>query len=108
MKYAFMQEHREAYKVRSMCDVLKVSRSGYYAWRDRLPSARQRGSAELLQQIRHIHTQSRSLYGSPRITAELNEQGHRCGKNRVASYEAPFDTSRGEEKEIQENDRFTT
>ena len=57
---------------------------GYYAWRDRPPSARQRGSAELLQQIRQVHTQSRSLYGSPRITAELNEQGLRCGKNRVA------------------------
>jgi transposase InsO family protein len=84
MKYEFMEEHREAYKAKSMCEVLKVSRSGYYAWRDRLPSTRQRGSAELLQQIRQIHTQSRRLYGSPRITAELNEKGHRCGKNRVA------------------------
>lgn len=84
MKYEFMEEHREAYKVRSMCEVFKVSRSGYYAWKGRLPSARQRGSAELVQQIRQIHTQSRSLYGSPRITAELKEQGQRCGKNRVA------------------------
>ncbi len=67
-----------------MCKVLKVSRSGYYAWRDRLPSTRQRDNAELLQQIRQIHAQSRNLYGSLRITAELNEQGLRCGKHRVA------------------------
>ena len=67
-----------------MCRVLKVSRSGYYAWRDRLPSTRRRANADLLQRIRQIHVQSRSLYGSPRITAELNEQGLRCGKHRVA------------------------
>jgi len=67
-----------------MCRVLKVSRSGYYAWRDRLPSTRRRVNADLLQRIRRIHVQSRSLYGSPRITAELNEQGLRCGKHRVA------------------------
>jgi transposase InsO family protein len=79
-----MDEYRKAYKVSTMCRVLKVSRSGYYAWRDRVPSTRRRDNAELLQRIRQIHVQSRSLYGSPRITAELNEQGLRCGKHRVA------------------------
>ena len=49
-----------------------------------MPSTRRRDNAELLQRIRQIHIQSRSLYGSPRITAELNEQGLRCGKHRVA------------------------
>jgi putative transposase len=84
MKYGFMEEHREAYKVKSMCEVLKVSRSGYYAWSTRQPSRRQRANAELLERIRKVHSQSRRLYGSPRITAELNEEGVRCGKNRVA------------------------
>jgi transposase InsO family protein len=79
-----MDEYRKAYKVSTMCRVLNVSRSGYYAWRDRLPSGRRRDNAELLKRIRQIHMQSRSLYGSPRITAELNEQGLRCGKHRVA------------------------
>jgi transposase InsO family protein len=79
-----MDEYRKAYKVSTMCRVLKVSRSGYYAWRDRVPSTRRRDNAELLQRIRQIHVQSRSLYGSLRITAELNEQGLRCGKHRVA------------------------
>jgi putative transposase len=79
-----MDEYRKSYKVSTICRVLKVSRSGYYAWRDREPSTRRRDNAELLQRIRQIHVQSRSLYGSPRITAELNEQGLRCGKHRVA------------------------
>jgi transposase InsO family protein len=79
-----MEEHKETYKAKSMREVLKVSRSGYYAWRTRQPSTRQKDSEELLGRIREIHSQSRRLYGSPRITAELNEQGLRCGKNRVA------------------------
>lgn len=84
MKYEFMEEHRETYKVKSICEVLKVSRSGYYAWRTRQPSRRKKANEELLERIREIHAQSRRLYGSPRITAELNEEGLRCRKNRVA------------------------
>jgi len=84
MKYRFIEEYREAYKIKSMCKVLKVSRSGYYAWETRQPSLRQRGNEALLRQIREIHAQSRRLYGSPRIAAELKRQGFGCGKNRVA------------------------
>ena len=84
MTYQLMEEHREAYKAKSMCDGLKVSRSGYYAWRSRQPSPRQKDNEELLGHIREVHTQNRRLYGSPRITAALKEQGLRCGKNRVA------------------------
>jgi len=79
-----MGEHRERHRVKRMCEVLKVSQSGYYAWERREPSLRQRGNEELLRQIREVHTQSRRLYGSPRIVAELRKQGVRCGKNRVA------------------------
>jgi putative transposase len=79
-----MGEHRESYEIKSMGEVLKVSRSGYYAWKVRQPSARQRANEELLRQIREVHSQSRKLYGSPRITAELKRQGFRWGKNRVA------------------------
>jgi putative transposase len=84
MKYRFIEDNRESYKIKSMCEVLKVSRSGYYAWETRQPSIRQRDNDELLRQIREIHTQSRGLYGSPRVAAELNKQGVRCGKNRVS------------------------
>jgi len=79
-----MGEHRESYQVKSMGEVLKVSRSGYYAWKTRQPSPRQRANEELLRQIREVHDQSRRLYGSPRITAELKRQAFRWGKNRVA------------------------
>ena len=57
-----------------MCDVLQVSRSGYYAWATRPPSQRQRRQEELIEQIRRAHEQSRGTYGSPRICAELVEQ----------------------------------
>jgi transposase InsO family protein len=84
MKYRFMAEHRGKHQIKKMCEVLKVSRSGYYAWEARQPSQRQKGNEELLRQIEDIHRQSRRLYGSPRITAELRNRGLGCGKNRVA------------------------
>jgi len=84
MKYRFMEKHRDMFKVKRMTKVLGVSRSGYYAWRTRRPSARQQDNEQLLEHIWDAHKKSRSLYGSPRIMAELNEQGMRCSKNRVA------------------------
>lgn len=84
MKYRFMEKHRDMFKVKRMTKVLGVSRSGYYAWRTRRPSARQQDNEQLLEHIWDAHKRSRSLYGSPRITAELNDQGMRCSKNRVA------------------------
>lgn len=84
MKHRFMEEQRAAHTAKRMCAVLQVSRSGYYAWRARQPSIRQKENEELLERIRAIHAQSRRLYGSPRIRAVLREQGFRCGKNRVA------------------------
>ena len=79
-----MEREKAIHTITRMCEVLKVSRSGYYAWKNRQPSMRQRENEELLSRIRAIHEQSRRLYGSPRIRAELVAQGVRCGKNRVA------------------------
>jgi putative transposase len=84
MKYLFMEEHREEFRMKKMCTVLKVSRSGYYAWRKRRPSRREEANKGLLEHIREVHKGSRNTYGSPRITDALNEQGIVCGKNRVA------------------------
>lgn len=84
MKYRFMEEYRGVFRLKSMCRVFKVSRSGYYAWRKRLPSCREKANGQLLEQIRRVYGESRNTYGSPRITVELNEQGILCGKNRVA------------------------
>ncbi len=84
MKYELMQEHRNRFRLKSMCKVLKVSRSGYYAWRKRMPSKRVIANNKLLVRIGDIYQKSRKVYGSPRITDELNECGMRIGKNRVA------------------------
>ena len=68
-----------------MCRVLQVSRSGYYRWLNRKPSQRQLDNQRLDEQIREIYDQSKGRYGSPKITQELRDQGHRVGKNRVAN-----------------------
>jgi hypothetical protein len=67
-----------------MCRVFEVSRSGYYRWLKRKPSQRQLENQRLDEQIREIYNQSKGRYGSPKITEELRDQGHRVGKNRVA------------------------
>lgn len=58
--------------------------SGYYAWRKRQPSRRQQEDERLSKLIRCVHAESRQRYGSPRIHAELQAQGIRCGRKRVA------------------------
>lgn len=84
MKFAFIQAHGEDFDVLLMCRVLGVSRSGYYAWRQRPPSERERADQELAQLIQAAHERSRGTYGSPRVHAELKAEGCRVGHNRVA------------------------
>ena len=67
-----------------MCRVLEVSASGYYAWCRRVQSARGKEDELLQQRIRAVHLLSRGTYGAPRIHAELQEQGTRIGRKRVA------------------------
>jgi putative transposase len=67
-----------------MCRVLGVSTSGYYAWQSREQSERARQDEVVSQSIMRIHEQSRRTYGAPRIHAELQEQGQRMGRKRVA------------------------
>jgi len=67
-----------------MCRVLEVSRSGYYAWLKREPSARDKANAALLKVIKDIHKESDKTYGAPRIHAELEERGPQASLNRVA------------------------
>jgi putative transposase len=80
MMFQFMEDNSKTYEIQNMCDILKVSKSGYYAWKTRQPSPRQKENEQLLGRIRQIHTESRNLYGSPRITAVLKEEGLRYGK----------------------------
>jgi putative transposase len=67
-----------------MCRVMQVSVSGYYDWLRREPSAHEREDGELAKQIHRIFYAHRQVYGSPRIHAELREQGIRCSRERTA------------------------
>ena len=67
-----------------MCCALGVSRSGYYAWRSRQPSAAEVRREELTEEITTIHAEVKGRYGSPRIHAELAARGHECCVNLVA------------------------
>jgi putative transposase len=82
--YRFIDEHRDRWPVRLLCDALDVSPAGYYAWRDRPASARQRRQGALLVAIRAIHAEFKARYGSPRVHAELAARGHDCCVNPVA------------------------
>ncbi len=64
MRYRFVEQQRHAFRVTSMCRVLAVSRSGFYDWRARTPSARMKANTRLLARIRDIHHRSRENYGS--------------------------------------------
>lgn len=84
MKYQFVHEHRSSFRVEKMCRVCDISRSGYYAWRQREKSRRQKENERLVEKIKNVYAFNRKVYGSPRITEELKAQGLCCGKNRVA------------------------
>ncbi len=72
------------HSIAALCGALQVSRSGYYAWQQRVPGARAQEDATLLTLIAQAHEQSRRTYGSPRVTRWLRVRGHRCGHNRIA------------------------
>ena len=84
MRYICIDRRRNQYPVRMMCRILKVSRSGYYAWRVRPESQREKTDRELTCLIRRIHIDSGGVYGAAKITAELKEEGHPCGRHKVA------------------------
>ena len=67
-----------------MCDILDVTRAGFYAHGERPISPRQARRDELIQRIGQVHADSRGLYGSPRVTAELNDSGIEVCENTVA------------------------
>ena len=74
----------DAHSIKSLCAVLSVSRSGYYAWLRAADSVRVRHNERLRLKIVEVHRQFRHTYGSPRMTLELRAQGERIGRHRVA------------------------
>jgi putative transposase len=82
--FRLIEAERANFSVPLMCRMLGVSRSGYYDWRQRPPSEREKTDAGLTERIYEIHNRSRGTYGYPRIHAELRSVGIRCGRKRVA------------------------
>jgi putative transposase len=82
--YTFVEAEKANHRISRMCRALKVSKSGFYGWRDRAPSARAQTDARLSEKIACIHRDSRETYGAPRIHFELRTLGVRCARKRVA------------------------
>jgi putative transposase len=86
VKFDWIHGHRQQFAVRAMCKVLSVTPGGYYQWRDRPPSVAAKQREKIVQQIRQSHEQSRGLYGSPRVHADLKAAGVSVCENTVARY----------------------
>lgn len=83
-RYQRIEAMTADYDTTALCAAFGVSRSGYYAWSRREPSARQRTNARLVAEMHVLREGEEACYGSPRMTAELQARGHACSENRVA------------------------
>jgi putative transposase len=84
VKYAFVRAQGEEFAVKRMCQILQISRSGYYDWRVRKESERSRRDQVLLNEIRKIHQEMKEAYGPIKTWRTLQRSGTVCGKHRVA------------------------
>jgi transposase InsO family protein len=83
MRFRLIEDQRDIWPVRVMCDALSVSPSGFYAWRSQPESARKIANRELLVDIRRVHAEHRGRYGAPRIHAELRAEGQIVSRKRI-------------------------
>lgn len=84
MKCRFIEKNRHRYPVGSQCQMLGISRSGYYAWRERQKKPEDVILKALIAHIHRIYQKSRRTYGSPRVCADLRASGIKCNHKRVA------------------------
>lgn len=84
MKFAFIKANLQSFAIRTVCEVLDVSVSGYYAWLKRPQSRRVVRRRELAAKIKVVFKNNRSVYGSPRVYNELKAQGEAVCQNTVA------------------------
>src|SRR3954447_3451043 len=84
MCFRLIDAKKAQHPVSRLCEVLGVSRAGYYAWKQRPVSARRLRDIELLDEIRAIHADSKATYGWPRVHAELRHRGTVASRKRIA------------------------
>lgn len=82
--FGIIHAERARFPIRVLCRLLGVSHSGYYAWRDRKPSARARSEERVVTKMAAIQTQTKYAYGSPRMLDDLRDNGEHIGIHRVA------------------------
>jgi len=83
VKYQFIQDHRDEYRVTVLCEALNIKRSSYYDWLSRSISLREKKDKYLLNRIRSIHTASRENYGATKTWEALLQSGEQCGLHRI-------------------------
>ncbi|MFE9976406.1 IS3 family transposase [Streptomyces hirsutus] len=85
-RFQFVDDHRDAYGMKRLCEVLDLNRSSYYKWLSgrKARASRQSEDRLLAERIREVHGESGGAYGSPRVTAELRAKGLRINEKRVA------------------------
>ena len=84
MRFALVDQAKKDFPVHRLCRVLGVSQSGYFAWKDRPASRRQRDDMVMLAHVRSSFALSNGTYGSPRMTRELQDDGFAIGRRRTA------------------------
>jgi len=83
VKYRFISDHRPMFRVAPMCQMLDVTRGGFYQWLDKPQSDRELEDRRLLGLIRDSYDASGGVYGARRVLGDLREAGEVCGKHRV-------------------------
>lgn len=83
MKFAYIEKNREKHSVKTLCKLLSVSRSGYYAWRERPLSPHRQHDQHLMTLIRELHQGYRRAYGAARMHQVLRRQGYLCSRRRI-------------------------
>jgi transposase InsO family protein len=84
IRFRFVEDHRGLFEVKRMCELVEVPKSSFYAWRNHVPSARERADQALAEIIREIWEQSRGTYGVPRVLGQLRRRNIRAARSRVA------------------------
>jgi putative transposase len=84
MRFRFIDQAKKEFPASRLCRLMDVSQSGYFAWKERSASCRQRDDLIMLAHVRSAYSLSNETYGSPRMTRELQDQGFAVGRRRIA------------------------
>ncbi len=85
MRYQFIDTAKKAYPLTLLCQVMRVSRSGFYSWKNREKSPRQRERERLIPKVKKIDKEAKQSYGARRIAEDLEAQGESCGRTKAGT-----------------------